>query len=61
MINSKQIACPNCKNYGVITIYDTGTLRCGTCGEHYNEDEALDLTKNEAVKSVDSFGETDNV
>jgi len=47
MINSKEIACPNCKSYGLIKIYETGTLGCGACDELYDEEEALDLTEDE--------------
>lgn len=48
MIETKEIACPECENYGLIALTDSNSLVCGKCGLEYSEDEALNLKEGEA-------------
>lgn len=47
MIENKRYACPECESYGEIEVdTNSGEITCGSCGNTYTQDEAVDLKQN---------------
>jgi transcription elongation factor Elf1 len=52
VIENKRYACPECESYGEIQIdTDKGEMTCGSCGNTYTEEEAVNLKQ----KLIDKF------